>query len=359
MRILDRFVAREFLRLFALFAIGAPLLFVLGDLTDNLDTFTERQIPGLHIVLSYIYQFPLFVLWSFPIASLIATVFTVSSMSRHSELTAAKAGGISFWRALAVLPVLGILLTAVGLFLSELVPVTLAERRELMDSSRSDREVYYDSRTDFVFRAESGYVWSIRRLEAGPGRMFNVAVEREGDGEEVPTVHIVAPRADWDPAQGWILSDGWHRTFPPEGGERLYRFASLIPGFYEPPDALLDEQKDPEEMRYAELARFIDNLRRSGGEPLKLEVELAQKIALPVATLIIILFGAPLANSTSRGGPAFGIGVSLGVTILYLMLFRISGAFGGAGMLPPLAAAWIPNGLFLLAGFVLIVRVRT
>lgn len=360
MRILDRFVAREFVRLFALFSIGAPLLFVLGDLTDNLDTYTERQLPALEIALSYLYQFPLFVLWSFPIASLIATVFTVSSMSRHAELTAAKAGGISFWRVLAVLPVLGVLLTGVALALSELVPVTLAERRELMENRQEDdRPRFQGSRTDFVYRADDGYVWSIRRLEAGAGRMINVAVEREGDGEEVSNVHIVAREAAWDSTTGWVLLDGWHRTFPADGTERTYRFASLVPGLREPPDALLSEQKDPEEMRYAELARFIDNLQRSGGEPHELRVELAQKIAIPAATLIIVLFGAPLANSTSRGGPAFGIGVSLGITILYLMLFRISGAFGSAGMLPPLAAAWIPNAIFLLAAGVLLVRVRT
>ncbi len=39
MRVLDRHVTREFLRLFVLFAISAPILFVLGDVTDNIDTF--------------------------------------------------------------------------------------------------------------------------------------------------------------------------------------------------------------------------------------------------------------------------------------------------------------------------------
>ena len=91
-RILDRYVSREFMRLFLLFAIAAPVLFVLGDLTDNLDKYIDRGLTAKAVGLSYVYQFPLFVLYSFPIASLIATIFTVYSITRHSELAAAKAG---------------------------------------------------------------------------------------------------------------------------------------------------------------------------------------------------------------------------------------------------------------------------
>lgn len=112
-------------------------------------------------------------------------------------------------------------------------------------------------------------------------------------------------------------------------------------------------------MRYAELGRFIDMLQRSGGQPLELMVEHAQKIAIPVATLVIILFAAPLANSQARSGPAYGIGVSLGVTILYMMLLRVSTAFGATGTLPPLVAAWLPNGVCLVAAAALMARVRT
>ncbi|MGH7553711.1 MAG: LptF/LptG family permease, partial [Longimicrobiales bacterium] len=131
-RILDRYVVREFMRLFLLFALAAPSLFILGDWTDNLDSFTSKQIPPANVALSYVYQFPLFVLWSFPIAALIATVFTVSNMTRHAEMVAAKAGGISFYRALFMLPVLGVVLTGTALGLSELVPITLEKRAEVL-----------------------------------------------------------------------------------------------------------------------------------------------------------------------------------------------------------------------------------
>jgi lipopolysaccharide export system permease protein len=78
-----------------------------------------------------------------------------------------------------------------------------------------------------------------------------------------------------------------------------------------------------------------------------------------VATLVIILFGAPLATSTKRGGTAYGIGVALLSTILYMLLFRISGAVGETGALDPVTAAWLPNLIFLGAGMVFLTRVRT
>ncbi|MGH7505334.1 MAG: LptF/LptG family permease, partial [Longimicrobiales bacterium] len=131
LRILDRYVTSEFVRLFLLFTIAAPMLFVLGDWTDNIDTFTERRIPIERVALGYVFQMPQFVLYSLPIAALIATVFTVSNMTRHSEMAAAKAGGVSFHRMIAVLPVLGLLLTIGGMALAEVVPLALSRAAEL------------------------------------------------------------------------------------------------------------------------------------------------------------------------------------------------------------------------------------
>jgi lipopolysaccharide export system permease protein len=112
-------------------------------------------------------------------------------------------------------------------------------------------------------------------------------------------------------------------------------------------------------MRFAEMGRFIRALERSGGTPYELMFQQAEKIVIPIATFIIILFGAPLANSSHRGGPAYGIGISLGITMVYLVLFRVADAVGTAGILNPWVAAWVPNGIFLLGAIVLMARVRT
>ncbi len=356
MRILDRVVVRDFFRLFAIFLVASPVLFVLGDLTDNLDTYMDRGYSSAHVALGYVYQMPLYISWGLPVAALIATIFTVNNMTRHSEVAAAKAGGISFYRLFAVLPLIGIVLTLLGLVLTELVPVGNRLRAELLGG----QPTHYMSRSDFLYRDLDGRVYAIRRLDVGNGEIDGITVEREGNEPDVPSVYIYAPRASYDSISGWTLHDGYLRLMAGPEMERAYRFAALHPrGFDERPDELLDQQKDPEQMRYGELGRLIQILKRSGGQPNDLMVDRAQKIAIPVAALIIILFAAPLANSSPRGGAAYGVGVSLAITIVYLMLFKVAGAAGSSGAIPPDVAAWTPNAVFAVASTFLIARVRT
>lgn len=355
-RRLDRYVAGEFLRLFTLFTLGAPVLFIIGDITDRLDDYLGRGLTIGQVALSYVYQLPLFILWSFPVAALIATVFTINGMTRHVEIAAAKAGGISFYRFVAPLPLLGVLLTGAALGLTELVPVTNRLRAEVLGG----REHRRSTRSDFVYRTGDGYVYAIRRLNLEAGRLEGVTVEREGDPPDVPGISITAGEAVYSEGGGWTLRDGYLRLLHSEEEVSTFRFEGLRPrGFSETPADLLAEPKDPDEMGYAELGRFIQILRRSGGRPLELMVDRAQKVALPVATLVIILFAAPLATSSRRGGPAYGVGISLAITVVYLMLFKVAGAAGSSGAMPPALSAWLPNALFFGASIVLTVRVRT
>jgi lipopolysaccharide export system permease protein len=364
LRTIDRYVASEFLRLFIIFIAAAPLLFVLGDWTDNVGNYSEQGIPVGRVALSYIYRLPLFISWSFPVAALIATVFTVSNMSRHAEMTAAKAGGISFFRALRVLPLLGVILTAAALVLTEIVPVTTAMTKEVLGEVEP---LSGDMRHEFVYSGPDGRVYTIRRLTGGnettPASLGGITIEHAapaaGDGPHY--AHISARTGRWDANRGWTLEDGYYRAFVgDDGAERTWRFQQLqLASFTETPEQLMARAKDPEEMGYAELGAFIETLERSGASPAKLKVERAQKLAIPAATLVIILFGAPLANSSPRGGAAYGIGVSLAITVFYMMLFRITGAAGAAGTIDPVHAAWAPNVLFVLAALILLTRVRT
>jgi lipopolysaccharide export system permease protein len=357
-RLLDRYVAIEFLRLFILFLLAMPFFICFMELVERLDRYQEiaRQTSVTNVALGLLYQMPTYMLWAFPVASLIATIFTVNNLTRHSEVTAAKTGGISFYRMFAILGILGVLLTGAALALAEIAPVANRMRAEILGEKASGRS----SRADFLYRARDGRVFSIHRLDVSSGHIRQISIERPPTDAGSPGMHTLAQEALYDRSQGWTLHGGYLRVFPQPGQELAFRFERMWPaGFTETPDQLLAEPKDPDEMRYRELADFIDVVERSGGRPLKLMVEKAQKIAIPIATLIIILFAAPLASSSPRGGPAYGIGISLGITIVYLMLFKIAGAAGAGGALPPVTAAWLPNAVFALAALALLTRVRT
>jgi lipopolysaccharide export system permease protein len=129
--------------------------------------------------------------------------------------------------------------------------------------------------------------------------------------------------------------------------------------FAERPIDLMVKPRIPQEMRYRELSRYIRTSERSGGDANTLRVERALKIAIPVTCIIIALFGAPLATSTQRGGTAYGVGISLAVTVVFLMMIQLTKAIGGKNIIQPDFAAWVPSLIFGTVGVFLLARVRT
>lgn len=355
MKILDRFVGRTFLRLFLMVLAAAPPLFILGDITDNLDRHLDRGIAGADIAIAYLYQIPLFLQWSFPVAALVATVFTIHAMTTNREIVAAKAGGISFHRLIAPIVVAGVLLTGAALALGELVPRTNRIAAQILRNENPLRSW----RSDFVYRSEDGLSWQVSRLTASDGRMTGVLVARP-PSENRPALHVFAESAYWIDSIGWTLQQGYLRRLSPDSTEHTIEFDKVVLSeLTERPEELLETTPEPDEMTYQEIERMASIVARSGGDAAGLLVKKEEKIAIPVATLVIILFGAPLATSSKRGGAAFGVGISLGIVILYMLLLKVAGALGEAGAVSPLVAAWTPNALFTMTAAVLLARVRT
>jgi lipopolysaccharide export system permease protein len=358
MRILDRYVLDSFFRIFGICVLGVPFIFIVIDLADRVDTYLAEGATGTEILLHYVYQFPYQSLLAFPIAALLAAVFSVSSMTRHFETTAAKAGGISFYRLTAPLLLAGFAISLISLVLTEFVPATNRMAEDALGQEEARTETVRD---DFVFRGKRGRVYRVQKLDSEAEALTGVRVDREGTGFGYPTYNITAATGAWiTPDRRWVLRDGRLRFFPELETTRTFRFDELWQRqFRESPRELLADPKDPDEMGYFELGRFIDAIQRSGGTARELIVERALKVAFPFTCFIIVLFGTPLAHATRRGGAALSVGIALATTILFLMLIRISQAMGAGGVVPPRLAAWIPNAIFLVAGLWLMRKVRT
>ena len=348
---LDRYLLSEWSRVLLITLLGFPILVIVIDLTDKLDTYLGRGIKPAVVALSYVFDFPEKMFLILPVAVLFATVFTVGSLGRHSELTAAKASGISFHRL--VLPLFAAAGAAfvAGLVLAEIAPVSTSRRLEML-GEKAIRST--TSRYNFVYRADRGWVYAIRALELKTREMTDLMLEREGTGAAYPTIVLAAQRAVYSDTGGgpaarrprWTLHRGTLRYLAENqpGGETAFEFDSLRSRtLRERPVDLLAEPKAPDEMRYGELRRYIDALTRSGSNAKKLQVELALKIAIPFICLLIALFGAPLAISTPKSGAAWGVAASLATTFIVLLMFQLAKAVGAGGVLPPMLAAWTPN----------------
>jgi lipopolysaccharide export system permease protein len=357
MRPLDRYVFGEFWKIFVVTALGFPILVIVIDLTDNLEKYLNKKVPRADIAMSYLYWLPDSMFMILPAAVLFATVFSVGNFTRHSEITAAKASGISFYRMILPILVGALFAATLDLGLGEVVPITNAKRADLLGEARFRAD---SVRWNFAHAAEHGRVYKAGMLDRVRGEIRELQIERKGRGPDYPTYVIVAREAAWKPRAGWALQTGAMHVVPDSVADVAFTFDRMIDRHLtERPVDLMAKPRSPQEMRYTELTRFIVALERSGGDANVLRVERALKIAIPVTCLIIALFGAPLATSTQRGGAAFGVGISLATTVIFLMMIQLTKAIGGKGLIDPDLAAWIPNAVFAVIGVVLLARVRT
>ena len=358
LRPLDRYVFSEFSKIFFVTALGFPILLIVIDLTDHVQGYLDKQIPTRDIALSYLYWIPDSMFMVLPAAVLFATVFSIGGFTRHSEVTAAKASGISFYRL--ILPILlgSVLACGLDLGLGEVVPLSNRRRSELL---QEDKAQVGTSRYNFAFAGEYGRVYKASELHTDSGRIGGLQIERKGAGPAYPTYLLSADTAVYNARnQHWTLRKGEMHIVSDTGANVTISFAAAHdPHFTERPAEMMAKARDPHDMRYKELTRFITALERSGGDANVLRVERALKIAIPATCIIIALFGAPLATSTQRGGSAYGIAVSLATTMIFLLMIQLTRAIGGKGVIPPDLAAWIPGAIFGLMGLVLLARVRT
>lgn len=358
-RPLDRYVFFEFWKIFVSTALGFPLLVIVIDLTDNLSKYLSRNLPRQNIIMSYIYWLPDSMFMVMPAAVLFATVFSIGGFTRHSEITAAKASGISFYRLIAPIMLAAIVACGLDLALGEVVPITNQERADLLEEKAA--AVTQTTRYNFAFAGEYGRVYKIGSLNTNNGTMDQAQIERKGSGGDYPTYVLTARTARYDAKRGWTLGGGYLEVVPDTTPTSFaVSFDSLRDRrLTERPVEMMAKPRSPEEMRYEELTRFIRAQERSGSDANLMRVERALKIAIPATCIIIALFGAPLATSTQRGGTAYGIGISLATTVIFLMMIQLTKAIGGKGLIPPDLAAWVPGLLFGVIGLVLMARVRT
>lgn len=112
-------------------------------------------------------------------------------------------------------------------------------------------------------------------------------------------------------------------------------------------------------MNYLQLSSYIQDLQQSGFDTVKLQVQLQKKFAVPLFALIMAMISIPFGFLVGNRGAMTGIGVSIVVAIAYWGIGQFFEQLGNVNLLPPVAAAWAPDALFLLAGTYLLLRMRT
>jgi lipopolysaccharide export system permease protein len=357
MKILDRYLFREFLVYLALGLAGFIAIFVVVDIFEKIDVFLDHRAPFPLVARFYLYRAPEVVVQVFPVALLLATFLGLGQLNKFGELTAMRVAGLSIIRIL--IPVFGVALGSVVLavFLSEfVVPGANRERDRIFNEQiQQIRREEIAERPDITYLGQDGRIFYIRLYLVRERRMLGVSLQEFERGEL--TRRIDAAEAAWDGRQ-WVFSRGFDRTFDGEQ-ETARPFTHLtVEDIAEVPADFSKDIRRPEEMNFFELLAHVEKLRASGARVANYLVDLHLKLAFPLINFIIVMIGASLATRLRMQSAAIGFGLSVAISFLYYAFMRTGQALGHNGALPPYLAAWLGDLAFGVVGIGMLMQAQ-
>jgi lipopolysaccharide export system permease protein len=289
-----------------------------------------------------------------PVAVLLAALLSLGRFARHHELTAMRVAGLSLFRIYMPIILFAIGLGAASFYLGEAVVPDANLRRKQIMNQEIKHKPERTRRQDVRYIGRGGRIYIIGSYDVPRATMRDVVIQEFAAGRLAR--RIDARQAQWLDDQ-WELRGGYERTF---AGDRVVttRFDRLALAAPEKPEDFAKEERDPDAMGFAELRRWIERFRQSGGEARPYLVDMHLKLATPFINVITVLIGAALSTRLRRGGTAVGFGLSLLISFLYYSLIRAAQALGHGGALPPILAAWIANLIFGALGIMLLLRAQ-
>jgi lipopolysaccharide export system permease protein len=357
MKILDRYLLREFMVYLLLGLAGFIAIFVVVDIIEKADVFLDHSAPFPTIARFYLFRAPEVVVQVQPVALLLATFMALGQLNKFGELTAMRTAGLSLRRILwPVFAVAGA--GAVGaLLIGEfVVPPANRERDriytiQIQDLRREDPR----ERADVTYLGSGGRIFYIRLYDSAARRMQGVSLQVFKGGELVR--RIDADSASWQDDR-WVFKSGFVRTFD-NGTEKAEAFALMpVTGISERPEDFAKKTLEPDEMSYRELRAYVSRLRASGARVENYLVDLHLKLAFPLVNFIVVLIGAPLATRMRMQGAALGFGLSILIAFLYFAFMRTGQALGHNGSLPPYLAAWLGDLVFGFVGIAMMTQAQ-
>jgi lipopolysaccharide export system permease protein len=374
-RLLDLYVARQYLAVFGVAFGGLVGIFYISTFIDLADKLFGGMTTTRVLLRYFYFQTPQYVYYIIPLSALVASLVTVGVLTKNSELIVMRACGISLYRSSAPLLIFAVLLSGLLFELQE---------RVLADSNREARRLNaiirgYPPATYGVLNRRwlvgaSGDIYHYQFYDPRANHftrlsMFHVDTASWKLGELTFAKEVMLagePGAEGQPAMTWVAHEGWRRAFTTAGTGRDLRVAVQYDAFIErtvslEPPAYFRETEDPDadRMTFGELKQYITQLETSGYHAVPYMVQLQRKIAFPFVTLIMTLLAVPFAVTTGRRGAMSGIGVGIVFAIVYWTAQSIFGALGAGGWISPMLGAWAPNIMFGAAALYMVLTVRT
>jgi LPS export ABC transporter permease LptG/LPS export ABC transporter permease LptF len=365
--ILDEYVLREFLKMFALVLSSFVLMMLvftffelIGDILRNHTPLATVGDYLLNLTPSMIYQIT-------PLSVLIAVLVTFGLFNRSSELIAMKATGISIYRLVIPVVVIAAIL-ACGLFAFDQYYLPQANRKQ--EALRNiikgkPAQTTLNPNNKWIFgqqhAGEPDRIYYYQFFDPDQNAFAHITLFEFDPKTFALTKRIYAERAVWDEDQrAWRFENGWARTMQGANVNEFREFQNAtFAEVHEEPGYFKKENLQSQEMNFGQLQHYITDLQQGGFDTMRLRVQLYHKLAYPLVTIVMAVLAIPFALSMGRRGSLTGVAWAIGIALAYFVVAALSDDMGYVNYLPSAVAAWSPDILFGLTGGYLLLRTPT
>src|SRR5262252_7645696 len=356
MRLLDRYVIRNFVQVYFYCIAGFLSIWLIFDVSDNISTFIDEHISLLLVVRYYATQIPQVLIILLPVALLLSLLFALGRMSRANEIVSMLTSGVSLPRVLLPLIGIGLLTVAASMALNySLAPHAELARKVFLSEaqSRPARNIQgqvFRNRTDLR-------TWYIQNFRLGDNLFNNVQVLQQ-DAKDNIVMAYVAARAYYRPeTKTWDLENVRLAYYDAAGNitKEEFRPKLTIEHWTETPFRLSSANVQAEALSVPELS---DYLHYNADFPPTLlapfRTHFQYRLALPWTCLVVVCIAAPLGIGYSRRGVLASVASAVVLVFSMNFLTHLFLALGEGDRISPIVAAWTPNLIFTVIGLYLL-----
>lgn len=365
-RLLDRYIVTEWVKVFALAMAGFVGLMLLSDGYNRIPEFLalDASVGTIvaYLLLGIVRNLSLLI----PVSLLISVIFVLATMNRNQEIAAARAAGIGMGRLTAPLWVIGGLLAGLlALLNAVLVPDALEAQNSLQEEAqfaalkvKGGTAIAKGQAASVSFEnSKSRRLWLISNLGLSAGQAFEVIVHCFDErGREVRRVSARFAAFRKTPlGWRWTFREGRELRFDPATGSLMAqpRFQELATsGFDDDPEAMFYATKEPSKLSLREVSRIVDQAGfNPGGANSAYVMRYHAILSAPAICLVVIAVAIPFSVRPGRINPMVGVAQTFSLFLAFYFLSSFCSAFGESGALPPLVAAWIPAAVTVAWAF--------
>jgi len=346
-------------------------MYVILDLFDRFPDFLEAKVPIQDVLLYYFYYlfavngFVPFVVVVLPIALLLSALYTLTLFSRHNELTAMCASGVSIRRLMVPFMLVGFCASLCAAVVQEtLGPKATGWISEFKKQVLEHSDASAGLVRNYLYHSTTGHrQWLIAKLnKTDPGRLSGVKVSQEREDESL-AMEIMAHKAEFLDGHWWFygvqrreynqLGDPVGPLSPP--GEKPEEMTDLT----ETPTDFLNELVDTDYLSSWQLFEYLrSHPTLSGAGRARREVDIFARLAMPWSCMVMILLSLPATGGGVRRQALLSVGFGLVALFGFYFFVNLGMILGKREILWPWLAGWLPNLVFLGVGSFLTWRLR-